>query len=242
MAETGADVTQTRVVISKDGPYLVSGPLPLARQTIVTDAEGGSERWHEGEAFAVREDYALCRCGQSATKPFCDGTHGRIGFDGTETASRESYLAQAKVLQGPAWSLLDADGLCAFGRFCDTHGSVWKQVARTNEPDVRKGFLQQVANCPAGRLVAWENGADRTVEPELPKSIGLVEDPQQGCSGPIWLRGGISLVSDDGFAYEVRNRVALCRCGGSRNKPFCDGTHASIGFRDDLPKHHPSTA
>ena len=232
MTKTGADVAQARVVICKDGPYLASGSLPLARQTIVTDAEGGSERWQEGEAFTVRKEYALCRCGHSNTKPFCDGTHGKIGFDGTETASREPYLAQAKALQGPEVSLLDAESLCAFGRFCDTHGTVWRQVTHTDEPGVRDDFLRQVANCPAGRLVAWDNGAERPAEPELAKSIGLVEDPQQNCSGPIWLRGGIPVVSDDGFAYEVRNRVALCRCGGSRNKPFCDGTHATIGFRD----------
>jgi len=71
------------------------------------------------------------------------------------------------------------------------------------------------------------------VEPVLPVSIGVVEDPDQQCSGPLWLRGGIEVVSSDGFAYEVRNRVTLCRCGESKNKPFCDGTHIEIGFRDD---------
>ena len=69
-------------------------------------------------------------------------------------------------------------------------------------------------------------------EPTLPVSIGLVEDPAQGCSGPLWLRGGIPVVGADGVEYEVRNRVTLCRCGGSKNKPFCDGTHAAIKFRD----------
>ncbi|WP_298253461.1 CDGSH iron-sulfur domain-containing protein [Bradyrhizobium sp.] len=65
----------------------------------------------------------------------------------------------------------------------------------------------------------------------LPVSIGLVEDPLDGCSGPLWLRGGIAVISADGFEYEVRNRVTLCRCGASKNKPFCDGTHASIKFQ-----------
>ena len=70
------------------------------------------------------------------------------------------------------------------------------------------------------------------VEPQLPVSIGLVEDPAQGCSGPLWLRGRIPVKAADGFQYEVRNRVTLCRCGQSKNKPFCDGTHAAIKFRD----------
>ena len=80
--------------------------------------------------------------------------------------------------------------------------------------------------------MAWDKATGKAVEHQLPVSIGLVEDPEQQCSGPIWLRGGIAVISADGFEYEVRNRVTLCRCGQSRNKPFCDGTHASIKFRD----------
>jgi CDGSH-type Zn-finger protein len=60
---------------------------------------------------------------------------------------------------------------------------------------------------------------------------GLIEDPVEGCSGPIWLRGGAALISADGRQYEVRNNMTVCRCGASKNKPFCDGSHASIGFR-----------
>ena len=56
-------------------------------------------------------------------------------------------------------------------------------------------------------------------------SIGIVEDPAKRCSGPLWVLGGIAVESAGGEAYEVRNRVTLCRCGASKNKPFCDGTH-----------------
>jgi hypothetical protein len=80
-------------------------------------------------------------------------------------------------------------------------------------------------------LVAWDKSRGAAIEPELAPSIGLVEDPAEGCSGPLWLRGGIAVVSADGEEYEVRNRMTLCRCGGSRNKPFCDGTHAAIKFQ-----------
>jgi CDGSH-type Zn-finger protein len=53
------------------------------------------------------------------------------------------------------------------------------------------------------------------------------------CAGPLWLRGGVQVIGADGFHYELRNRVTLCRCGASQNKPFCDGTHASIKFQDE---------
>jgi CDGSH-type Zn-finger protein len=62
----------------------------------------------------------------------------------------------------------------------------------------------------------------------------VVEDPALGCSGPLWVRGGITVESEDGARYEKRNRVTLCRCGASSNKPFCNGSHASIKFDDGL--------
>ena len=223
---------EPRVTVTKNGPYLVTGKVPLARQTIVADAEGGSDEWRESDPFPPQESYALCRCGHSATKPFCDGTHKKVGFDGTETASRAPYKEQAELMEGPALALTDAQPLCAFARFCDTHGQVWNQVERTDQPEVRATFVRQVNNCPSGRLIAWERRTGQPHEPAHPVSIGVVEDPPEGVSGPLWLRGRIPVIAADGFAYEVRNRVTLCRCGASKNKPFCDGSHAAIKFRD----------
>ena len=224
--------SEPKVVVAKNGPYLVSGALPLTRQTVVTDSAGDPEKWREGETFTTRESYALCRCGRSSTKPFCDGSHKKIMFDGTETASRESYRSQAKTLEGPADTLTDAKVLCAWADFCIPNGEVWEQVARTDDAAVRANFLRQVGNCPSGRLVAWERADGAPVEPSLPRSIGVIEQPSEKVSGPLWLRGGIPVISADGFAYEVRNRMTLCRCGASANKPFCDGSHFKVGFRD----------
>ena len=226
--------TKPQVVVAKNGPYLVSGAIPLAKQTIVADEEGGSESWKESKPFPTQESYALCRCGHSNNKPFCDGTHKKIGFDGTEVASREPYRAQAQQLDGPVYSLTDAEVLCAGARFCDPNGQVWNQVERTDDAKVRETFIRQVNNCPSGRLVAWERKSGQPIEHELPVSIGIVEDPVEGVSGPLWLRGGIPLIAADGSAYEIRNRMTVCRCGGSKNKPFCDGTHVTIKFRDSL--------
>jgi hypothetical protein len=97
---------------------------------------------------------------------------------------------------------------------------------------VHANFVRQVNNCPSGRLVAWEGKGRKPIEHALPVSIGVVEDPAERVSGPLWLRGGIPVIAADGFNYEVRNRQTLCRCGASANKPFCDGSHARIGFRD----------
>jgi len=224
---------EPEVVVTKNGPYEVSAGVPLSRQSIVADAEGGSEEWRETHVFPEQQKtYYLCRCGHSSKKPFCDGTHTKVRFDGTETASRQPYREQAQLIEGPAHALSDAESLCAFARFCDPHGQVWSQVEHTDQAEVRATFVRQVNNCPSGRLVAWDRATGKPIEHHLPVSIVIVEDPPESVSGPLWLRGGIPVIAADGFAYEVRNRVTLCRCGASKHKPFCDGTHASIKFRD----------
>lgn len=224
-----------KITISEDGPYLVTGSVPLAFQTVGVNKKGESTEWIEGDPLPAPAQYALCRCGHSKTKPFCDGTHAKIGFDGTETASRASVLEQAQLLDGPTMQLADAEALCAFARFCDPNGQVWNQVENTDDSKERTLFTRQVENCPAGRLIAIDKETGEAVEPKLPQSIGIVEDPEQNCSGPLWVRGGIPLHSADGQAYEVRNRMTLCRCGRSENKPFCNGAHAAEPkFRDGL--------
>lgn len=221
-----------KVQISENGPYIVSGAIPLGKEIIVTNEDGESITWEQVQEYPSREQYALCRCGHSENKPFCDGAHMKAEFDGTETANRQPYLDQAMILRGPTMSLTDVESLCAFARFCDPHGRVWNLVNNTDKVSARKHFLAQTCDCPSGRLVAWDNETGKPVEPKHEPSIALIEDPSRNCSGPAWLRGGVPLIGADGFEYEVRNRVTLCRCGASRNKPFCDGTHAAIGFDD----------
>ena len=223
-----------KVTVTRNGPYRVVGNLPIAKWTIKADDEGASRTWEQGEKLQAPEAYSLCRCGHSENKPFCDGTHARIGFDGTEVAARTPNLEQASVVEGPNVAVTDAESLCAYARFCDPDGSVWALAEQADGPRERAKVMQMAGHCPSGRLVAWDTRTKTTLEPSLPPAVGLVEDPQEGVSGPIWLRGGIVLESADGQQYEVRNRVTVCRCGESSNKPFCDGTHASVHFTDEM--------
>jgi CDGSH-type Zn-finger protein len=213
--------------IAKDGPYIVTGEVPLMRQRIVCDADGESIEWREGEAYPVSETYALCRCGRTGTPPFCDGTHGRVGFDGTETASREPYLERADWIEGEGIRLSDAPGFCSHARFCMRGEGIWDLVERSEDPEAQKTALGMAANCHSGRLVIWDRVTGDPIEPVLEPSIGVVEEPD-GRPGPLWVRGGIPVISADGTAYEVRNRMTLCRCGRSENRPFCDGAHRGL--------------
>ena len=222
----GKPDSKGKIKISKNGPYLVSGGIPLSEQVICIDSKGQCHGWREGKKYPLQKNYALCRCGHSQHQPFCDGMHIKVHFDGTETASRGPYLEQANAIDGPGLKLTDAQDFCASARFCHRAGGTWKLTKQSDDAEAKQKAIEEACDCPSGRLVAWEKDG-KAIEPKFEPSIGLVEDPQAGVMGPIWVRGGIPIESADGTIYEIRNRVTLCRCGKSANKPFCDGSHLS---------------
>jgi CDGSH-type Zn-finger protein len=221
-----------KIMITKDGPYLVSGGLPIYKQIIGIGKENEPEKWIKGKKILSGEPCTLCRCGESKNKPFCDGAHGRVGFNGKETASKKTYDKQARIINGPTLKLKDASVLCAAARFCHRGGGTWGLTQHSDDPNARELAIEEACSCPSGRLVECDRKSGNVYEKKFPHSISLVEDPQNKVSGPIWLKGEIPVESSDGTVYEVRNRQTLCRCGKSQNKPFCDGSHIDEGFND----------
>ena len=225
-----AEVEGPRIDVTTDGPYLVRGGVPIQRQTIVTDEKGESIAWRGGEHLGTRPSCTLCRCGASDTKPYCDGSHTSIGFKGTETASHVEYADAAVVMEGPRIALMDQADLCADARFCAAKGKEWRRV-ELDDDESRDVVVEESNLCPSGRYTAVELDG-QIHEPDLEPAIGLVEDPRAGVSGPLWVQGGIPVTAANGTPYQVRNRVTLCRCGKSSNKPFCNGSHIGAGFDD----------
>ena len=215
---------EQKIRILKDGPYLVSGGIPLSEKIIIPHGDGYI--YEEGRPLPQRETYLLCRCGKTKTSPFCDGAHIAVEFDGTETACKQSYNVRAARID-----LLD-DGRCAFARFCHRDsGDAW-ELCEDSESKFRHDEAVIAANeCPAGRLTAVDK--DGTVhEPEYEPGIEILQDPEEKVSAGIFVKGGIPIESADGTLYELRNRVVLCRCGMSGNKPFCDSAHVSEEYVD----------
>jgi CDGSH-type Zn-finger protein len=212
-----------KITVTRNGPYIVSGAIPLLEKEICNDAEGNCRTWKTAKVYPVEDTYALCRCGHSENKPFCDGTHGKIGFNGTGPGISESPR-NTTVIRGPDLTLTDDTHLCVHARFCMRAGGIWDLV-QSEEPGARETAIEEACNCPSGRLVLRDNKTGEVIEPALDKSIVLIEYPAKGEHGPLWVRGGIPVISADGKPYPVRNRVTLCRCGKSGNKPFCDGSH-----------------
>ena len=222
------------ITILHDGPYVVYGQPPLDQQFIIPNEEGASWEFLEGAKYEMTEPTALCRCGESKNKPYCDGAHMKADWDPTLTASEEPLLKGAELFEGPEVSLTDNESYCVFARFCDAKGRVWNLVSE-NGKEARDLTVREANMCPGGRLSAWDNKTQEPFEPKYDPSLALIEDPAIKVSGGLWIRGGIPVQKENGETYEIRNRMVLCRCGQSSNKPFCDGTHASMKFRDGLP-------
>ena len=225
MPDVPHTIKDTKIQVIKNGPYLVSGAIPLFYMTIDCDGTGIPLQWLTGEKFRTPETYSLCRCGQSKNKPFCDGSHFTANFDGTETSDNGPYEKMAKTINGPELTLKDAEILCASARFCHRGGDIWDIIHKTEEPAAKKNVIENANDCPSGRLVIIDKKTNQTIEPALEKSIGIIKDPSKGTDGPYWVRGGIPIYSADGNLYEIRNRMTICRCGKSTNKPFCDSSH-----------------
>jgi CDGSH-type Zn-finger protein len=220
-----------RIKVTKDGPYVVSGKVPLAEDDIAVGRDGEPAQWEKGPAYPEQETCALCRCGASKNKPFCDGSHFEAGFDGTETAGQAPYLDDVETTVGPGVDLTWSAKFCVAARFCHGGEEAWGYAERSGEPGARQRAVEEACACPSGSLVAWDKATGKPIEIACGPAVGLVENPGTGASGPIWVKGGIPIESAEGVEYERRNRVTLCRCGLSRNKPFCDGTHIEAGFK-----------
>lgn len=236
MGSSAAD-EKFQVKIVEEGPYLVLGAPPLKQWFIIPDAEGVSWSYQGGDSYQLAgEHVALCRCGYSHKKPYCDGSHATADWDPALTASDEPLLDEAEFFAGPRLTLSDNRRYCVFARFCDARGRVWNLVNESANSEAAELTIREANHCPSARLSAWNNQTKRPYEPHYLPSLGLLEDPAIGVSGGLWVRGGIAIKREDGRMYEIRNRVVLCRCGHSDNKPYCDGNHVSARFDDKLNK------
>ena len=209
--------------VTADGPYAVRG-IPVAPGRIVRTPRGEAIEWDVDEPYETGGLVMLCRCGRSKTKPFCDDSHLE-GFDGTEVADRGPTADRRESFPGGGLTLTDDESLCTHAGFCRDHlSTAWDRMEAIDDPEVRAKEEAIVFRCPSGRLVLLDEDGE-PIEAEFEPSV-VVER-----NGPYWVRGGVRIESADGHVWETRNRVTLCRCGQSSNKPFCDATHDEIGFR-----------
>ncbi|NIR46942.1 hypothetical protein GWO43_00475 [candidate division KSB1 bacterium] len=196
-----------------DGPYLVKELKNFANQK---------------GAIATKDTMALCRCGSPANKPFCDRTHTKISFssaklEGRVEDKREDYA-------GKKITVHDNRGMCTHAGRC-TDGLA--AVFRLNEepwihPDAAspEEIIATIQKCPSGALSYSVDDVEHRDRQGAPTIFVAPNSPYVVFGGP-------DLVGTARAEGASREHFTLCRCGGSKNKPFCDGTHWHIEFKDD---------
>ena len=169
----------------------------------------------------------LCRCGGSKNKPFCDGTHRSNGFSDRKLA--DGALDRRESYAGKRITIHDNRGICSHAGFCtDSLKSVFRMGQEPwIDPDgaAVEAIAEAVRKCPSGALRYSIDGVEHR-DQEREAAVTVTDH------GPYAVTGGIELVEVAFGAGASREHYALCRCGASKNKPFCDGSHWQVEFRD----------
>jgi CDGSH-type Zn-finger protein/truncated hemoglobin YjbI len=211
---------------ARNGPYLVTN-VPTLRDYL-------------GQRILAPPQLALCRCGGSSTRPFCDGTHARNGF--TDAKDPKRVTDQQDTYAGQQLDILDNRGTCQHSGYCTDRLSAVFRAGQ--EPFVAPSggrmdaIILAVRDCPSGALSFAIDG--REAREQVDWGDGRQPAIEVTRDGPYRITGGIALTDGDGQAA-ARNdgasleHYAICRCGHSQNKPFCSGMHWHVEFRDPLP-------
>ena len=187
----------------------------------------------KNEKYDTPRVISLCRCGNSKNKPFCDGTHAGIEFNNERL---EEKKRPPKEYAGPGITVYYDKYLCKHIGKC-THGfpevfnadsKPWINVEKLEKEDIEK-LIEVIKKCPSGALsYSLENQKRET-------SYNNVQKIKIERNGSINIQGGIELIDDNNSSglLDSKEHYSLCRCGASKHKPFCDGTHYDDNFSGD---------
>jgi CDGSH-type Zn-finger protein len=229
------------IVTAHNGPYLATN-IPAVRTPL-------------GAKLPLPPQLALCRCGASARKPFCDGSHATSGF--TDGKDPKRVPDQRDTYPGEQVTIFDNRGICQHSGLCTDRLATAFRTSQ--EPFVAPSgarmdeLIRAVRDCPSGALGLALDGVEArdladwhgTREP----AIEITQDGPYRVTGGIPLSSAAETGAPGAAAAEAdvpraagasREHYALCRCGHSQNKPFCSGMHWYVGFRDPVRPGEPT--
>src|SRR3954454_12993237 len=188
MTDSNASPLSAAITVAANGPYLVAGNVALRRRHDVQSELGEPMTWTTTSTLETRDRYALCRCGNSSNKPFCDGTHARVGFVADDVATG-TYDDRAEVVGGDVNVRYDRQ-ICVHAGFCGTTvTNVWDEAAKTGDTAARMHAIAMIEHCPSGALT-YELGGIAN-EPLLPQAVAVVND------GPLWVTANVPISTSD---------------------------------------------
>jgi CDGSH-type Zn-finger protein len=197
-----------------NGPYVVRDLTKLSNS--------------KGVSLEIKPVIVLCRCGGSANKPYCDGTHKSNGFSDAKLEDRSGQTRRSYA--GKKVTIFDDRSICAHAGHCtDTLAAVFNAEASSwINPDnaTVEEIVGVIRRCPSGALSYAIDGI------EGPKGAGTTEI-EITKDGPYAVSGPCELANAGLAPGAPADRMTLCRCGASKNKPFCDGSHWDRGFKDE---------
>jgi CDGSH-type Zn-finger protein len=237
--QSDSDVHDDQIIREK--PKIV--PLPNGPYLLINDMEPKfveNLQNSKGESLSTIGGVSLCRCGASNNKPFCDGTHGKIGFSSENKEEEAVNENQQHIVKdkrknyvGKKITIHDNRKICSHAAECVNNlPSVFKLNARPwISPDAVEieEIINTIKKCPSGALSYSLDGIEYRDQNERKPMITVSKD------GPYHVTGSINLIGDNIQWAEgsSKEHYVLCRCGASNNKPFCDGMHRLINFKDD---------
>ena len=202
------------IVFTKHSPCLVAGLKDFTNS--------------RGEKLEVRPVMSLCRCGQSKERPYCDGSHSAAGFAGEKEDCRapdslRDYRGRDIIVHFNL-GVCSHSGICVKGlpNVFDVNKKPWINADGAGARDI----IAIIERCPSGAL-SYTTGTERRGEIEREPAIRVDRN------GPLEISGGIILLDDMESKPELAEHYTLCRCGRTKNSPFCDGNHISCRFWDD---------
>lgn len=211
---------KARLTPLKDGPFIYENEV---------NPEGNVIYDSHGIKIPCRKPPRLCRCGGSASKPFCDGAHERIGFSGKKES--DGRTEKRRDYKGKRITIHDNRYLCSHAGFCQRGlPSVFRSEMKPwIDPDAADpgDIIAVIEKCPSGALSYSIDGVEQK-DPERRPAVTVVQN------GPYHLVGSIEVIGcEAGAAGVSTEHCCCCRCEASKNKPFCDGSHDKIDFKDD---------
>ena len=181
----------------------------------------------KGEKIAADPPVLLCRCGESQSKPFCDGSHVKNGY--TDEKSPDRRPERIRSYPGKTIIIHDNRCVCAHRGHCtDSLPAVFRLGERPwIDPDGAPPdeIARVIEMCPSGAL-SYSRHDEMHKNWKTEKKVIVTRD------GPYDVEGGIEFRDERCNHPETTDHYTLCRCGASENKPFCNGRHWDISFKD----------
>lgn len=194
------------ITIFENGPYKVSG---------------ASRVQYCGEAVKADGDLFICRCGESRNAPFCDGSHRAVGFDDTNPERRKKEVV---VWEGRTVRTRFNPNTCMHVFSCKPLKAL-REAELAGDDAAAQEIMRTVQACPSGALSFESKGAEGVADLVREVQVDIIEGGELRIQAPHDIDAPRMEGQDD-------VRSTLCRCGLSKNKPWCDGRHTSkAGFR-----------